>query len=129
MKSAIELIADERRRQIEVEGWTHEHDDNQVAGQLAMAAMCYAMLPCWRPTEMAPLGWPWSNPEPMDGFKPTPDDRIRELVKAGALIAAEIERLQRSNEVESQLNVYVCQRCQAMHKEECICSEEDDDED
>jgi hypothetical protein len=102
MKTAIELIADERRRQIEVEGWTHEHDDNQEAGELAMAAMCYAMLPVWRPAEMAPLGWPWSNPEPMDGFKPTPGDRIRELVKAGALIVAEIERLQRRERFEGE---------------------------
>ncbi|MEM5768085.1 MAG: hypothetical protein AAGU23_06610 [Bacillota bacterium] len=30
--------------------------------------------------------------------KPTPDDRIRELKKAGALIAAEIDRLQRKEE-------------------------------
>lgn len=127
MKSAIELIQDERRRQIEVEGWTHEHDDNQGAGELAMAAMCYAMLPCWRPTEMAPMGWPWSNPEPMDGFKPTPDDRIRELVKAGALIIAEIERLQRLELQRLESQIYVCDGCHAMHKEECICDETDDE--
>lgn len=89
MKSAIELIADERRRQIEGEGWTHEH---------------------------------------VDGFKPTPDDRIRELVKAGALIVAEIERLQRQ-QLEDETQVYACERCHAIHPEECICSEEDDDED
>lgn len=95
MKTAIELIAEERQRQIEVEGYTPDHDDQHGYGELAMAAMCYAMLPIWRPAEMAPLGWPWSSPEPMNGFKPTPDDRIRELVKAAALCVAEIERLQR----------------------------------
>jgi hypothetical protein len=31
-------------------------------------------------------------------WKPTPDNRIRELEKAGALIAAEIDRLQRMEE-------------------------------
>lgn len=98
MKNAIELIADERARQVVKEGYTFQHDDEHGAGELAMAAMCYAMLPCWRPAEMAPMGWPWSNIDPMDGFKPTPDDRIRELVKAGALIVAEIERLQRLKE-------------------------------
>ena len=95
MKTGIELIAEERQRQIEVEGYTPDHDDQHGYGELAMAAMCYAMLPIWRPAEMAPLGWPWSSPEPMNGFKPTPDDRIRELVKAAALCVAEIERLQR----------------------------------
>ena len=34
--------------------------------------------------------WPWD----LEWFKPSPYDRIRELVKAGALIAAEIDRLQ-----------------------------------
>lgn len=100
MKTAIGLIAAERARQIENEGYTYEHDDEHGAGELAMAAMCYCMLPLWRPAEMAPLGWPWSNLDSMDGFKPSPDDRIRELVKAGALIVAEIERLQRRSESE-----------------------------
>lgn len=39
-----------------------------------------------------PLRWPWEA----EAFKPTPDDRVRELVKAGALIAAEIDRLGRA---------------------------------
>ena len=41
-----------------------------------------------------PPTWPWDE----SWFKPTPDDRIRELVKAGALILAEIDRLQRLKE-------------------------------
>lgn len=97
MKTGIEIIADERLRQVEKEGWTFEHDDGHGAGELAMAAMCYCMLPLWRPAEMAPMGWPWTSGHPMDGFKPTPNDRIKELAKAGALIAAEIDRLQRLN--------------------------------
>lgn len=97
METGIELIAKERLRQVDDEGYSFAHDDKHGAGELAMAAMCYAMLPLWRPAEMAPLGWPWSSLDPMDGFKPTPEDRIRELVKAGALIAAEIDRLQRVN--------------------------------
>lgn len=40
--------------------------------------------------------WPWDK----SWWKPTPDDRIRELIKAGALIAAEIDRLQRLNKEE-----------------------------
>ena len=38
---------------------------------------------------MPPTLWPWA----LSQWKPTPDDRIRELTKAGALIAAEIDRL------------------------------------
>lgn len=95
MKTGIELIAQERQRQIEVEGYDHSHDDDHSSGELAMAAMCYAMDPIWRPVDVAPMGWPWIGYEGLDGFKPTPNDRIRELVKAGSLLVAEIERLQR----------------------------------
>lgn len=90
MKTGIELIAEERRRQIEVEGWTVEYDKKEhVIGELALAASCYAIIPELRPAELPPSPWPW-----IGAWKPTPNDRIRELQKAGALIAAEIDRLQ-----------------------------------
>ena len=38
MKTGIELIAEERKRQIEEEGWTAEHDDQQTDGEIAEAA-------------------------------------------------------------------------------------------
>lgn len=92
--NAIELIAAERRRQVDVEGWTPEHDDMHSDGELASAAACYAMPEHERPTtDGVPERWP-AEWDPRD-FKPTPNDRIRELVKAGALIVAEIERFQR----------------------------------
>lgn len=93
MKTGIELIAEERQRQIDVEGWTPEHDDEHICGEMAQAAACYAHPNIVRRLDM--VGWPesWS----IDYFKPTPDDRIRELVKAGALIAAEIDRLNRES--------------------------------
>jgi hypothetical protein len=37
MKTGIEIIAEERKRQIEVEEWTPEEDDLYTAGQLALA--------------------------------------------------------------------------------------------
>lgn len=40
--TGVDLIAAERKRQIEVEGWTPEHDDKYDAGELAWAAVCYA---------------------------------------------------------------------------------------
>lgn len=84
--TAVEMIAAERARQIEVEHWTPEHDAEHASGDLARAAACYALPEGWRSDDI----WPWHP----GWWKPSPDDRIRELVKAGALIAAEIDRLQ-----------------------------------
>lgn len=93
--AGADLIAAERRRQVEQEGWTPEHDAQHGGESLAIAACCYALPPQmrkWRTTGVGPIPtlWPW-NP---GYWKPKPDDRVRELVKAGALIAAEIDRLQ-----------------------------------
>jgi hypothetical protein len=93
MKTGVELIADERARQISVEGWTPEHDDKHDKEELTAAACCYAMPPDVLAALSEMLGrlWPWD----VEWFKPTPHNRVRDLVKAGALIAAEIDRLQR----------------------------------
>lgn len=89
---AIALIAAERQRQVAAEGWTPEHDDGHADGEMAEAAACYALPPDLRQeSPKGPQFWPWDA----QWWKPSPNDRIRELVKAGALIAAEIDRLQR----------------------------------
>lgn len=80
--TGVAQIAQERRRQVEAEGFTAEHDDQWIDNELVEAALCYATeTPYW------PKKWDsaW--------FKPT--TRINNLVKAAALIAAEIDRLQR----------------------------------
>ena len=89
MKTGVELIAEERKRQIEVEKWDEEHDDKHSKGEIANAARCYAIpgVKSWWTTG---LDWPWN----VSWWKPS-DDPIRNLTKAGALIAAEIDRLQR----------------------------------
>lgn len=109
MKTGIQLIRDERNRQIKVEGWTFAHDDKHANGELSDAAACYAAGTwkilkdggyCQWEEQCRSLdnGWPCNTlwPWHRDWWKPTPDNRIRELVKAGALIAAEIDRLQRA---------------------------------
>ena len=86
MKTGIELIAEERTRQIAVEGWTPEHDDQHTNGALAVNAAAQACAGTDAQVEDfgdAPI-WPLR-------FK----NRINQLAKAGALIAAEIDRLQR----------------------------------
>jgi hypothetical protein len=97
--TGIELIDAERERQVSEEGWTPEHDAGHRDETIVMAAVCYATPEDRReyhggPTfrSHAPIRWPWGS----QCWKPTPDDRIRELVKAGALIAAEIDRLKRA---------------------------------
>lgn len=94
---AIRLIEKERTRQIESEGWTTDHDDSHECGELARAASAYAH-PVFMDDEV-PIQWTWNY----KWWKPTPEDRIKELVKAGALIVAEIERLQRKEKHENDL--------------------------
>lgn len=92
------LIVDERLRQIREEGFSPEHDDAHVNGEISAAAKCYvgwarqqAVYPNvnFKAWEM-PHEWPW---EP-EWWKPS-DDPIKNLKRAGALIAAEIDRLKR----------------------------------
>lgn len=103
--SSIALIAAERQRQISEEGWTAEHDDVHIRGEIADAAACYAATTRVFKSEQfagrayAPYTaysdlWPW------EGIWWKPKDRIRDLVRAGALIAAEIDRLQRTGELQ-----------------------------
>lgn len=98
MKTGVELIAKERQRQIKQEGHTLKSDqDTNRSQELAAAAACYAMPPkdrkdaCLFPADHngMPKLWPWGS----KWWKPTSENRIKELVKAGALIAAEIDRL------------------------------------
>lgn len=100
---AISLIQHERRRQIEVEKWSHESDDLlHKRGDLADAAACYAKVaamisyPGPVPLEL-PSCWPWAR----EWWKPS-SDPIRNLVKSAALIVAEIERLQRKATLDAQ---------------------------
>ncbi|MER0859588.1 hypothetical protein AAA500_10210 [Pseudomonas aeruginosa] len=85
----------ERRRQVEAEGWTPEHDDGHSHGQMARAAACYALAGSSAPNDgtaalLVSLAWPWDQ----QWWKPT--SARRDLIKAGALILAEIERLDRA---------------------------------
>lgn len=93
-RTGVVLIEAERKRQIQAEGFHPVHDRLHRDDTLALAAAAYAMPAHVREhkaryTSLIPKWWPWRD----EDWKPTPDDRVRELVKAGALIAAEIDRL------------------------------------
>ncbi|WP_310634858.1 hypothetical protein [Burkholderia cenocepacia] len=87
--AARDVLA-ERRRQVEQEGWTPAHDDQYGDHELSCAAGCYAMYTLAYPAGDPPPAWPWAA----DWWKPT--THRRNLVKAGALIQAAIERLDRT---------------------------------
>lgn len=90
--TGAEMIAAERQRQIDAEGWTPDHDDEHEGMEMTSAACCYAKaaLHPERYAGRTPTRWPWE----WDWWKPSADP-TRNLVKAGALLAAEIDRLQR----------------------------------
>lgn len=95
MKSATTLITEERQRQVMVKGFTAAHDDLHKNDELAKAAACYAVAGTSAVVmdgpELLDDAFPW-DPQ-WDKRDDVP--RIRALVMAGALIAAEIDRLQR----------------------------------
>lgn len=85
--TGISLIATERQRQIHEEGFTSKHDAKLKDGILADAACCYILTRHYSIQRLSE-----SFPLDSEMWKPTPNDRIRELTKAGALIAAEIDK-------------------------------------
>lgn len=112
MTSVYDEIAAERLRQVG-KGYDAAHDDGHVKGEIVMAAISFALratrdngdTPIFAGIGFAPLRaernfgwigagglfWPWVEPFPWE------DDRRTRLIKAGALIVAEIERLDRES--------------------------------
>jgi hypothetical protein len=96
MKTALELIAEERQRQINEEGWTREHDSVHAGGDLSLAAACYAAHPCDLYTmEEYYNGVHYKKLIPFGEYEiDEKKSELRKLIIAGALIVAEIDRLQ-----------------------------------
>lgn len=90
--AARDVLA-ERERQKSVEGWTTKHDDDHAPGEMALAASCYAVHAAIPESKNVTRLWPWSA----KWWKPK--DARRDLVRAGALILAEIERMDRAGRV------------------------------
>lgn len=110
MKTAIDLIAEERARQIAQEGYDATHDRDHRFQDLAAAGACYAQHVVGRAylwewplckdfgvpsieegmrmyrEEPVPAEWPWED----EAWKPK--DPARDLLRAGALIAASLDR-------------------------------------
>lgn len=92
LKSVLLEIKKERLRQVRTEGWSKGHDDAHEPGELARAGAQYARF-AFSPIETkelpAPFEWPWAE----EWWKPKWPRR--DLVRAAALIVAELERLDR----------------------------------
>ncbi|KAF1008945.1 MAG: hypothetical protein GAK28_00577 [Luteibacter sp.] len=87
--SGVARIAAERTRQILTEGWSTQHDRKHGAGELACAACVYTLATVEADIDSADVLrlWPWTS------WWWKPSTPVRNLEKAGALIAAEIDRL------------------------------------
>lgn len=85
--TGAELIAMERNRQIRIEGYDARHDRSLDDHALEEAAMAYILSSTGNRKE-AMKCWPWLLP-----FL-KPKTRVRDLVRAGALIAAAIDKIQ-----------------------------------
>lgn len=111
MTPALLAVIAERERQVLRQGWTPEHDDDHADLALALAAACYAAAPelamfpkqedesggrgetpVWRTYQVPEL---WPSSWHAKWWKPK--DRRTDLVRAAALILAEIERLDRAS--------------------------------
>jgi hypothetical protein len=107
VKNGVGMIAAERARQIEKEGWVAAHDDEHDSACLAAAAASYALMAAtfgdvhgsWKKAYQrhAEEVWPFDR----DPFWKPSTEPIRNLEKAGALIAAEIDRLMRKKARET----------------------------
>ncbi|WP_311238280.1 MULTISPECIES: hypothetical protein [unclassified Xanthomonas] len=98
--TGVQAIATERARQVLVEGMTPEGDAGYRYGQLAWAAVAYVQLTAMDlqaggrqhiATGSPPACWPW------DAAWWKPRDAHRDLVRAGALIAAQIDFIDQQN--------------------------------
>lgn len=92
-RTGVWYIAQERIRQVTVEGWDAAHDAEHAPGELAIAGACYALEGATALTHhFLTAMWPWGK----EWWKPkTP---MRNLARAGALIAAEIDNRLASGE-------------------------------
>lgn len=98
ISKALVDVMNERDRQHNVEGWTPAHDDEHTDRQLAKAGVSYARFAALTDEHRAleverktiPFAWPFSAA----WWKPK--DRRADLVRAAALLIAEIERMDRA---------------------------------
>jgi hypothetical protein len=106
--SGIELIAAERKRHVEQEGYSTFHDDEHTEGELSQAAAyyCYEDPFIESPAEAKESYdglWPYRWDERFAKRAGFPRPTLLDLVKSGALIAAELDRRIRAGELSEEV--------------------------
>lgn len=96
MKTGIELIVEERKEQIEKHNWSKEHDQSHNNNELKMAAL-FAIAPYDILYENMPIEYILEKGWETFKSKVSNKGEIDRLKIAGALIAAEIDRLSKIN--------------------------------
>ena len=89
MKTGIELIAEEREKQISKYGYTPQHDSGYTNEELLQAALAYLKLAAGLGST---IDWPFDLKYLHD------DGYVENLKKAGAFIAAALDVFQLNNE-------------------------------
>lgn len=92
-ESGVTLIGSERTRQ--AWRWPLAHDILHARGELIDAAVCYLQ---YRSGDSRPDLWPWED----ESWKPR--DPKSNLVRAGAMIAAEIDRRNEISRMASEID-------------------------
>ena len=95
MTKGVELIAAERQRQIDIEGYDAKHDFDEPLNSIVAAAISYAMVDIDQQEAEAWWNWDWQHWKPKD--------RKRNLVRAGALIAAALDKIQTQEDFEASM--------------------------
>lgn len=94
MNVGMARIFAERQRQIDIEGWSADHDDGHGLKVLEAAAWSYRDTE--GPESLKPKQWPWDE----SWWKPK--GRQRNLERAGALYLAAAESAERAHDYESR---------------------------
>ncbi|HHE3631944.1 TPA: hypothetical protein ACPDW7_000999 [Pasteurella multocida] len=108
--TGVTLIANERLRQQSEKGFSLNSDTQYTNDELVRAAMCY--LQAQSRHAIMPIFWPWGKKYW------NPKDRKENLIRAGALIAAEIDRLHNTTTKENEKRYLTMTETVTITKEE-----------
>ncbi len=102
MKTGIELISEMRWEQVYKHGYNNDHDSDHTGGELSKAAAALACIGTDAYVEdlsnfIEDYTDEWGLCEKLK------DNRLKSLIVAGALIAAEIDRINNKEEVGNEI--------------------------
>lgn len=121
LRAVIDEVVRERGRQVG-KGYDASHDDEHACDEIAAAAAWYAMPEVCREWQLYDNSFGSTIGEALlpDGWTPPAEsDRRRQLIKAAAMLVAEIERMDRANAAPSYVLCEFCHGLDGDHKTGC----------